>query len=138
MDTYLGIDIGTSHIKAVMIDDRGKVLQKDSVVTPTTEDGIGAVHDAQQLVSACQTIVRQIISSHPQAQVKAISVASFGEEGFLLDERNQPVYASIAWYEQRPICHHGKLASNMYTQQETGLIPSLSYSLFKWSGYQKG
>ena len=135
MNTFMGLDIGTTHIKALALSDKGEVLAQGSVDTPVGFDRWGVVHDADALVAACQGAVQRVLSqlNGCNRNIGAISVASMGEEGFFLDEGGYPLYPAIAWFEQR-IADRWRTWVEQYPEARfmTGHTVKPTYSLFKW------
>lgn len=135
MDVYVGLDVGTTHIKAVAVDAHLKILAMDHVKTPVCSDELGDLHDADAIRHAARQVVRTVSESLPRdTLIRAIAVASMGEEGFLLDDEDHVLVPSVAWYEQRTsalaerwMAEHGPVAT-----QQVGLPLKLNYSLFKW------
>ena len=102
MEALLGIDVGTTNIKAVLYDLGGTVLGAAAVPTPTQHEAARrAWHDPQALWRAVVSAIGQALSRAPQARVLGTCVASIGEAGVPLDAHNEPIYPIIAWYDER-------------------------------------
>ncbi len=135
MDIYVGLDIGTTHVKSLLLYDDGSVAGQASVRTPVSIDAYGEVHRPELLIEACQTVVKRVLSSLPASEVKikAISVASIGEEGFWVNRQGQPMYPAIVWYEQRRSASIQRwMEDHPNAPEVVGLPLKPSYSLFKW------
>lgn len=135
MDIYIGLDLGTTHIKSLVLQDDGTIIGQASVKTPVSTDAYGEVHQPEQLIEACQYVVKRALSSSStaQAKIKAISVASVGEEGFFVNREGRPLYPSIVWYEQRLSRSVREWMKDHGSADEIiGLPLKPSYSLFKW------
>lgn len=133
---YIGLDIGSTHIKAAAYDSLGELKGISRVSTPAhvTKDG-GIYHLASELwantVKAIQMCMEQVQGS----KVKAIGIASLGEAGVLLDESDEPVGTVLAWYDQRPSQYLSmvkKKVSSLEFYRKTGLFPQAKYSLLKF------
>lgn len=134
MANYLGLDIGTSSIKAVLLDsDLGKIISTAAIKTPLRllESG-QAEHRPQDLVSAVYVCIKQAVGDYP---VAGLGISSFAEAGLPLDLNGQPLYPIIAWYDQRSEpqvdCFLQKIPEEEIIQI-TGQIPGFSFGLFKW------
>lgn len=56
MSCFLGIDLGTSGLKSVLIDEKGKVLASATVEYPLHQPQNGwAEHDADDCIEAAKT-----------------------------------------------------------------------------------
>lgn len=102
MDLLLGIDVGTTNIKAVVYDpDRGEVLATASQPTPTDHPRPGwTEHDPEALWRTVCAVVRQASAGWAD-RIGALAVASLAEAGVPLDAHDRPVYPIIAWHDPR-------------------------------------
>lgn len=135
MDIYIGLDIGTTHVKSLVLHEDGSILAQASVNTPVSTDAYGQVHRPDHLMEACQTVVKRALSSLPtrEAKIRAISVASVGEEGFFVNGEGKPIYPATVWYEQRLSSSvHNWIEDHQSAAGTVGLPLKPSYSLFKW------
>jgi xylulokinase len=103
MNCLLGIDVGTSGIKAVVIDEDGKTLgtgyQENDVVFPAP---LMAEQTPQDWWTACRAAVRQAVSqSGAGRNVRAVGVTGQMLGSVLLDHKNEPVDRCIIWLDQR-------------------------------------
>ena len=95
----LGIDIGTSRIKANLIDPQGRSVAIGNALTPfhTTPDGIEMTADA--FLAAVQDAVQSLGSR--LSAVRAVGIASMGETGTLVSEDGPGTLPLIAWHDNR-------------------------------------
>jgi sugar (pentulose or hexulose) kinase len=97
---WIGVDIGTTHIKAVAIDGRA-VLATRTEPTPASADGGGVCRDPRALVETVRGVVRRVVDADGGGPVAAISVASVGEEVVLVDRHGRPLGPILAWFDPR-------------------------------------
>ena len=102
-DLLVGIDFGTSHIKAIAFTRAGQIVASASAPTPTVYPQPGWAYyepDAVwgQTVAALQAMTAQL--DNPQ-RIVAVAVASVGEAGAPIDAAGQPTYPMIAWFDTR-------------------------------------
>ena len=105
MPHLLGIDVGTTNIKAAVYDLGGQMRTVASAPTPITEASPGqATRDPEALFQATVGVIRQAVAQieDPQAVV-GLSVSSMGESGVPLDARGHPVYPIIVWHDTRTL-----------------------------------
>ena len=97
MALYVAIDIGTTNLKAGLLDDGGNLLREHSVPNPPNNeygwDGI----DPVKLFGSLKDLVREAVGSDGRS-VDAIAVSSFAETVIPVDE-NGPTHFGISWYE---------------------------------------
>jgi xylulokinase len=103
VEALLGIDVGTTNIKAVAYGPQGQPLSQAACATPThILAARQAQHDPEELWRAVASVIRQTTLALPQAtHIAGLAVASIGEAGIPLDDKGQPLYPIIAWYDER-------------------------------------
>lgn len=103
-DAFVGLDLGTTGIKAVAFDEDDRELASASLPTPTHRRSTErAEYDADELWSTAAEVLRAVtdeVIASGYAPV-AIATASMGESGVLLDGTGRPVAPVIAWFDQR-------------------------------------
>ncbi len=99
----VGIDLGTSHIKAIAFTFTGQIVAKASVPTPTIYPQPGwAHHDPAALWTQTQAALRELTAQlDDPARIAAVAVASVGEAGVPIDAAGAPTYDAIAWFDTR-------------------------------------
>jgi sugar (pentulose or hexulose) kinase len=99
---YLGFDLGTTNVKAVVADDRGQVVAVGSAPVDRfcTPDG-GVEQDIEQIWQATRSAVGQAVQGLDAARIRAIGVSSQGGAVQLLDARDAPQGRVISWLDQR-------------------------------------
>lgn len=98
---YLGIDIGTTSIKAAVFSKDGKRLALRSVdYTLDTDSVTGFIEfDADKYVQMCKGIITDLISEC--GRIDALAIDTQGETLILTDENGAPVYPAIVWLDNR-------------------------------------
>jgi len=101
----LGLDIGTSRIKAVVVDESGAEVAAADRTTPwrRTPDG-GAELDAGVLTSLVGDVAGRAAAravAGTGGTVIGVGVTGMGEAGVLAGARDQPLAPVRAWYDQR-------------------------------------
>jgi sugar (pentulose or hexulose) kinase len=98
-EMLLGIDLGTTHVKACAYDDGGCLLAVARHLTPTRRLPGGAEYDARSLEQAAFAAARETVeASSPPC---AVGVSSVGEAGFLVGEGGEALAPAIAWFDGR-------------------------------------
>jgi xylulokinase len=101
MTLLVGLDIGTTSIKAALYDvELGRVVRTASRPTPVEHPASGwSEHDPDALWQTITSCLHEVVADHP---VAGLGVSSFAEAGLPLDAAGQPIYPIIAWYDRRP------------------------------------
>lgn len=99
---YLGFDLGTTNVKAVVVDDDGGVVATGSAPVErfTTPDG-GIEQDIEQIWAATCEVIRQATKGLDPAAIQAVGVSSQGGALQLLDQEQRPVGRVISWLDSR-------------------------------------
>jgi xylulokinase len=103
--TLVGVDVGSTHIKAVLVAPGSGVLHVARRATEThLVRGGGAYHRPAELLAAVNSAIAECVAAAGGAAHKpaAIGVASMAESGVPIDRRNLPVGDMLAWHDMRP------------------------------------
>jgi xylulokinase len=108
MDGLLGIDLGSTSIKAVAYDLTGRGLARASRPTPLVHPDPAhpdwAVWDPEAVWRAVAESVREALSrAGGQAAVKGVAVTGMGMDGLPVDAEGRWLYPFISWHCPRTI-----------------------------------
>jgi sugar (pentulose or hexulose) kinase len=101
IDLLVGIDIGTTKIKATVVGADGHELCWGQVPTPWRKVASGAETDAAAILAAVLAAADSALQAAPPGDVQGVGVTSMAETLVLLDEAGRPVAPCIAWYDSR-------------------------------------
>jgi sugar (pentulose or hexulose) kinase len=90
----LGLDVGTTSVKAAVVDAAGNELAHGRAPTPWQGNEL----DPGALLDAALAAAEQALDGR---RVDAVGVAGMAETGVLLDRRGEPVAPAIAWHDAR-------------------------------------
>ncbi len=136
--TLIGVDIGTTSIKAALVAPGSGVLHVARRPTEThAVRGGGAYHKPAELLGAVDSAIAECVAAAARAhraRPSGIGVASMAEAGVPVDRRNLPVGDILAWHDRRPERQAAWLerqigAAALFAR--TGLRPESKYSLPK-------
>lgn len=135
-DLLLGIDVGTTNIKALVFTTGGALAASASVATPTERPHPGwAEHDPHTLWQAVVAVIRRALASIDDLRrVRGLAVASVGEAGVLVGAGGEPLTPIIAWYDQRsaPYAQRWKTHDDpLETFRATGMLAAPIFGIFK-------
>ena len=99
---FLGLDLGTSNIKALVVDHDGAVIGAGSVLLEryVTPDG-GVEQDIDEIWDATQAAIRSATTRIDPASILAVGVSSQGGALQLLDDHDRPIARVISWLDGR-------------------------------------
>lgn len=100
---FLGIDLGTTNVKAILVDRSGTAVGRGSspVTRRCTPDG-GVEQDIEEIWQAACEAIRQAVGVNAlNDRVEALGVSSQGGALQLLDARSHPLGPVISWMDGR-------------------------------------
>jgi sugar (pentulose or hexulose) kinase len=134
-ELLLGIDVGTTYCKAVVLDADGRERSQSRVRTPWTAVSTGAEIDPSALVRAAHRAAGEAIGGAPPGgAVAAIGIAGMAETGVLINACGRPVGPAIAWHDARGADEAQAIAAELGGREfatRTGLPASALCSLAK-------
>jgi sugar (pentulose or hexulose) kinase len=133
-ELLVGIDVGTTYCKAVVLDGDGSELAQARVRTPWAPVATGAEIDPNAVVEAALSVAAQAVAGAPEGAVAAVGIAGMAETGVLLDDRGRPVSPAIAWHDVRGSDEAIRIAADLGAREfamRTGLPASALCSLSK-------
>lgn len=101
MARYLGIDIGTTSLKAAVFDENGVRLGLETRdYTLDTDPTTGYIEfDALKYVDMCRDVITSLVRQC--GKIDAMSVDTQGETLILADWSGKPVHPAIVWLDNR-------------------------------------
>lgn len=104
MDLLLGIDIGTTHCKAGVYNEKGgKVILKKVKTETHTNKEDWSWYEAGEIWLAVTKLLQEIFTYINPRKITACSIASIGESGVPIDKKGNATYPIIAWFDQRSL-----------------------------------
>jgi sugar (pentulose or hexulose) kinase len=97
----IGVDIGSTRVKAVVVDVVGTELAAATEATPWTVDGNSVEMDADALMGVVRAVISSARQQRGDDRIVALGVTGVGESGVLLDRHGRPAAPIIAWYDPR-------------------------------------
>jgi sugar (pentulose or hexulose) kinase len=125
----VGIDVGTTRVKAVATSTDLRVLGHHEVPTPWLHRGATAEVDPTALADATFAAAAGAVRDAGSTAL-AVGVTGMAETGVLLDVDQRPVGPALAWYDPRADCDdvRRELGDDAYrrtTGRENNTVPSL-------------
>ncbi len=125
MTTYLGIDLGTSSSKVVIMDDNQKILASASQSMDVTRPYSGwSEQEPGQWIAATTAAIDEIKSHHGAllARVKGIGLSGHMHGATLLDKQDRALRPCILWNDTRSHAEAHELDSQPLFRDLTGNI----------------
>jgi sugar (pentulose or hexulose) kinase len=107
----VGLDVGTTTVKAVVFDEDGTALAEGRADTPWSVSPQGVQLEAAGLLEAAASALTRALASAPAGPVASIGVAGMGESGVLIGPDGKAVGPVIAWHDRRDLAELESLRS---------------------------
>ena len=102
MNTYIGIDIGTTSAKALLMDEHGTVLRTASSEYPLSTPQNGWAEQSPSLWwDAAIAAVREVLAGIDAANVRGVGLTGQMHGLVCLDEKDMVLRPAILWCDQR-------------------------------------
>jgi len=99
---YIGIDLGTSGVKAILLNEQGDVVaSKTEKLTVSRPHPLWSEQDPEQWWLATDRAVKALGQQHSLREVKALGIAGQMHGATLLDEQQKVLRPAILWNDGR-------------------------------------
>ena len=139
MATYmLGVDIGTTSTKAVLFNEQGEVIEKQSCGYPLhTPDISTAEQDPEEIFQAVIQVISGVVKLQPDKDISFISFSSAMHSVIAMDQYDRPLTRSITWADNRSAEWARKIKNScnghgIYTRTGTPVHPMSPLCKIAW------
>jgi sugar (pentulose or hexulose) kinase len=123
-DLVLGLDAGTTAVKAAAFDADGNQVAQGRAPTPWRAVPTGAEVDPDELLAAAVAAAREAVAAVGERRIAAVGIASIAETGVLADREGRPVVPGIAWHDSRSETEAERLAADLPDFSERVGLPT--------------
>lgn len=135
---FCGVDVGSTNIKALFIDEGGQDLWVKSVPSPRRHDGHGVVTDGMELITALEELIIEGWRAAGKGKpIAAIATTGIGEDGFCLDHDFMPRGAAIPWFDHRDKAEAAQLLASAEGKAHPWINYAFSTAAAKWLWLRK-
>ena len=122
---YLGLDLGTSSLKGLLVDENQRTIAQASAALSVSRPHDGwSEQDPADWVAACETVLDALKASHPAqlAAVRGIGLSGHMHGATLVDRADQVIRPCILWNDTRSHREAQELDGDAQFRQITGNI----------------
>ncbi|MCK0150770.1 xylulokinase [Marivita sp. S6314] len=122
---FIGLDLGTSGLKAVLVSEDGAVVASASATYPNAHPRPGwSEQDPADWITACRSVMHDLGSRYPDAMrsVRAIGLSGQMHGAVLLDARDQVLRPAMLWNDTRAHAEAARLDADPMMRRVTGNI----------------
>ncbi len=133
---YLGLDVGTSGLKAVLLGEDGRLLATAEVAYAVSTPAPGHVEmDPRTWIAAAASAVRHLGRDLSSAQVAGVGVAGQMHGAVLCDESGQPLAPAILWPDRRAAAMLDRwrgLPDDRLARLANPVVPGMTGPMLAW------
>ncbi|GHO84821.1 xylulokinase [Dictyobacter formicarum] len=133
---FLGIDLGTSSVKAIILDEQGQTLGTSKVdYAVRSPQSRWAESDPADWWRATVEVVREVRTKVPQARIQALGLSGQMHGVVPTDQQGQPVRAAMLWADSRAegeLYHYFELGGDINRRLANPLLPGMAGPLLCW------
>lgn len=118
----IGVNVGTTWIKAGLIDLGGRELEQASVPTRWRRLATGGEASPGDFLQSVRQVLAELLAAAPAGEVAGVGVTSMAETAILLDRDGQAIGPSVAWFDRRAADDYAQLTAE-FPDGRTGLAP---------------
>ena len=135
-NAYLGIDVGTSGLKAALIGDDGRLLATADEPYPISTPAPGRVEaDPREWIAAAGRATLRVLSEVAEVNVPAIGVSGQMHGVVLCDESGRPVASAILWPDRRAtdvLDRWRELPEDRLAALANPIVPGMTGPMLSW------
>ena len=117
----VGIDVGSTRVKALVVDLAGRELAVGRAETPWRFTPSGAEAAPEDLYAAALAATVTALATAPAGPVAGVGVTGMAEALALLGAKGEAVAPAIAWYDARGAQEQAELEGQFGAARFTGL-----------------
>jgi len=127
---FIGLDIGTTGAKALLVDVVGNILNKCYVGYRLFSDGRNVEQSPNDWIGCGSKAIRDLLEGRDPSKIKALSLSTQGASTVAIDSQNNPIGNAVTWMDSRAISEANELVTLLgadYIYRNTGwqVSPSL-------------
>ena len=98
----IGLDLGTSGVRAVLVDENGLIVKEATATYPLYQPYNGwAEEEGEDWLNACTQVLRAVSQDVPKDCLKALGLTGQMSSVIILDKHMKPLRRAILWCDQR-------------------------------------
>ena len=137
---YLGLDLGTSGLRALLTDETGSPIASAEAPCPTAHPASGwSEQDPADWIAALEAAIAALRSEPAFRDIRGIAVSGHMHGAVLLDAADQPLRPCIMWNDTRAHAEASAMDANPAFRAITGNIvfPGFTAPKLAWSQHHE-
>ena len=123
---FLGIDLGTTNLKAALYDEHLRLLDSESFAVPYQRENGFVEFDVDTCFENLLDMLATLFRRQRVTRLQAMALTGQAETLILLDARDRPVGNAISWMDERSQAECTKLGERFAPEDVEGITGQLS------------
>jgi xylulokinase len=138
-EAFLGLDLGTTSVKALLVDAAGRTLGSGRVsLELVSREPLQAEQDAEGWWRGAVAAVRACLAAAPGARVAAVGLTGQKHALLPLDEHDRPLAPAVLWADGRATAECDEVRRVFpAVARRTGALPQPGLFVPKWLRYAR-
>ncbi|KNG93762.1 xylulokinase [Pseudaestuariivita atlantica] len=122
---FLGLDLGTSGLRALLVDDTGASVASAEAGYSVSHPASGwSEQDPAHWITACDSAMRALAADHPgpMSAVRALAISGHMHGAVLVDDTGAPLRPCILWNDTRSHAQAARLDATPGVREASGNI----------------
>lgn len=137
MKCVIGIDTGTTHLKAALIRLDGKIAFTEKAPTPLKVSGNESWYEPEQIYKMVKGQIQRLIlkAGEDALEICAVCLTGMAEAGLVLDRSTgRELTEILPWFDKRTVRLSKQTGEDLICRQyqKTGLYNSYKYGIYKY------
>ena len=123
MHQYIGLDIGTTGAKALLVNEKGNIIGKGYKGYRLISNGSCIEQRADDWTECAASAIRQAIGENDATGIVAVSLSTQGASTVAIDEKRRPIGNALTWMDTRATEEADSISKelgNEYIYKSTG------------------
>jgi xylulokinase len=128
-----GVDLGSTNVKVILVDEGARAVWTKAVPTPRLRDEMGVATDVLRLVAMIEEMIIEGWRAHGRSTpLHSIAVVGVGEDGVGVRADLTPLGLALPWFDERAAMQASALQRNSRYAAQAGLAIDSSRTAAKW------
>jgi gluconokinase len=138
MALFIGVDIGTTNVKGIVVDESFAIVCEEKASYPLYQPQDGwCEQDADEIFNAFITVFKKVVAKIDSSQIKAVSFSAAYHSIFAIDKKGNPLTPVITWADTRSNTYAKQLKQSgqwkvIYEQTGTPVHPMTPLCKIAW------
>lgn len=133
----VGVDVGTTRVKAGLVGLDGRELGRAAVATVWQRGPTGAQARPEDFTHAVNAVLIDLLADAPPGEILGVGITGMAETAILLDDDGRPLAPAVAWYDRRAEADVAEMEAELTRaeidrQTGLGIGPIPTVAMLRW------